>query len=387
MTIHLYTITWNEMAMLAFFFRHYESWVDRFVVYDDGSTDGTLDYLRGKPNVELRSFPRPHPDSFVVSQQALQNQCWKESRGQADWVIVTAIDEHLHHPEMLAYLTGCKTRGVTYVPALGYHMLTDEFPETHEHLARTRTIGASDGGYNKLRIFNPDAIRETSFSLGGHTATVEGRCIPPSRDEMLLLHYKDLGVAYTRARNSSLGERLGAYDRARNFGFQYFYSSDEYQRLLAERRSFAVDLSDAAYWPWDDNPEPRWWRPPDMARALQSERDATATLRQRVEQLEAQIAESWHALDRERDVTATLRLKVEQLEAQIAESAHALDHEREASASLRQTTERHETDIAELNRHGAELRELVERMTRSRSWRYTAPLRGLLTWVKGKQPT
>src|ERR1043165_4480886 len=46
------------MAMLAFFFRHYERWVDRFYIYDDGSTDGTLDYLYAKPNVELRSFPR-----------------------------------------------------------------------------------------------------------------------------------------------------------------------------------------------------------------------------------------------------------------------------------------------------------------------------------------
>jgi hypothetical protein len=261
MTIHLYTITWNEMAMLAFFFRHYESWVDRFFIYDDGSTDGTLDYLRGKPNVELRSFPRTHPDSFVLSQQALQDQCWKESRGEADWVIVTAIDEHLHHTDMRDYLAVCRARGVTYIPALGYHMLTDDFPEPHEHLARTRTIGAPDGEYNKLRIFNPDAIKETSFLVGGHKAAVEGRCVLPSRDEMLLLHYKDLGAAYPRERNRSLGERLTAMERARNFGFQYFYSDEEYQHVMAERRRTAVDLSDPSYFPWEDNPEPRWWRP------------------------------------------------------------------------------------------------------------------------------
>src|ERR1041385_460119 len=258
MTIHLYTITWNEMAMLAFFFRHYESWVDRFFIYDDGSTDGTLDYLRGKPNVELRSFPRTHPDSFVLSQQALQDQCWKESRGEADWVIVTAIDEHLHHTDMRDYLAVCRARGVTYIPALGYHMLTDDFPEPHEHLARTRTIGAPDGEYNKLRIFNPDAIKETSFLVGGHKAAVEGRCVLPSPDEMLLLHYNDLGPAHPRDRNRSVGERLSAVERARNFGFQYFYSDEEYQHVMAERRRTAVDLSDPSYFPWEDNPEPRW---------------------------------------------------------------------------------------------------------------------------------
>ena len=30
--------------MLAFFFRHYDPWVDRYVIYDDGSTDGSLEY-------------------------------------------------------------------------------------------------------------------------------------------------------------------------------------------------------------------------------------------------------------------------------------------------------------------------------------------------------
>jgi len=260
MIVHLYTITWNEMAMLAFFFRHYESWVDRFFIYDDGSTDGTLYYLRGKPNVEIRSFPRTDRDSFVLSQQALQNQCWKESRGHADWVIVTAIDEHLQHPDTRNYLAVCQERGVTYIPALGYHMLTDAFPEPHEHLARTRTIGAPDAQYNKLRIFNPDAIEEASFAIGGHGATIEGRCIPPSRDEMLLLHYKDLGADYTQERNHSLGARLGPRDRARNFGYQYFYSDHTYRRVIAERRRTAVDLSDPSYVPWKDNPEPRWWR-------------------------------------------------------------------------------------------------------------------------------
>ena len=38
--VHLYTICWDEADMLGFFFRHYDSWVDRYVIYDDGSTEG-----------------------------------------------------------------------------------------------------------------------------------------------------------------------------------------------------------------------------------------------------------------------------------------------------------------------------------------------------------
>ncbi|MBI4190914.1 MAG: glycosyltransferase family 2 protein, partial [Betaproteobacteria bacterium] len=43
--IHLYTMGWNEERLLPFFFRHYDPWVDRYVIYDDNSTDATLEML------------------------------------------------------------------------------------------------------------------------------------------------------------------------------------------------------------------------------------------------------------------------------------------------------------------------------------------------------
>ena len=63
--------------MLGFFFRHYDEWVDRYVIVDDGSTDGTLDLLHAHPKVEVRSFERT-PDSFVHAQTELNNHAWKD---------------------------------------------------------------------------------------------------------------------------------------------------------------------------------------------------------------------------------------------------------------------------------------------------------------------
>src|SRR6516225_4910569 len=95
-TTHLYTVCWDEADMLGFFFRHYDPWVDQYVVYDDGSTDGSREILQAHPKVELRNFTRVKLNSFALSHKAMQDEAWKESRGRADWVVVTAIDEHLH---------------------------------------------------------------------------------------------------------------------------------------------------------------------------------------------------------------------------------------------------------------------------------------------------
>jgi Glycosyl transferase family 2 len=98
MTVHLYAQCWNDEWMLPFFFRHYDRLVDRYFIYDDGSADGTWGLLRSHPKVEARRFERATPESFVLSEQAFSNECWKGSRGEADWVILTDIDEHLFHP-------------------------------------------------------------------------------------------------------------------------------------------------------------------------------------------------------------------------------------------------------------------------------------------------
>ena len=55
--VHLYAVCWNEAHILPYFFRNYEPWVQRFVIFDNGSTDGTQALLSAKPDVELGHFP------------------------------------------------------------------------------------------------------------------------------------------------------------------------------------------------------------------------------------------------------------------------------------------------------------------------------------------
>ena len=258
MKVHLYTILWNEEDMLGFFFRHYDRVVDRYFVYDNGSTDRTPEILASRSNVEVRPFLFSHPDSYVLSARMLHDSMWKESRGQADWVIVTAVDELLYHPLGLwLYLRLAKWRGTTAAPALAYQIITDTFPASHDDLARQHHLGAPLDDYNKLSVFNPDAIEETRYAVGRHSAMPKGHVRYPERDRLLLFHYKFLGMDYLSRRYALLRTALGSADRTQNYGFQYHADRAALQAEFDRVRAEAVDAIGA---PARELPRQRWWR-------------------------------------------------------------------------------------------------------------------------------
>jgi glycosyltransferase involved in cell wall biosynthesis len=257
--IHLYTILWNEEEMLPFFFRHYDPMVDRYVVYDDGSTDRTRAMLAAHPRVEVRPFVRSNSESFVLSCQSLHDEVWKESRGKADWVIMTDVDEHLYHPLGLGrYLWMMKRAGVTAVPALAFQMVADTFPSPREHLARTRRLGVPFDTYNKLSVFNPEAIVETCYGVGRHSAAPEGRVRYPRRDRLLLFHYKFLGLDYVLRRYTLLNGGLGPIDRQNCWGQQYLSHRSTLEAEFAALRRHAVKVTSAAARKLERQ---KWWGP------------------------------------------------------------------------------------------------------------------------------
>lgn len=262
MRTDLYTICWNEARMLPYFFRHYDRFVEHYIFYDDGSTDGTLDILAGRSNVEVRPFVRAVPDSYVRSAQVLHENMWKESRGRADWVIITAVDEHLHHPDLSGYLTRLSREDITAVPALGYQMIAQDFPGGDGLLAETVTFGAPFAPMSKLSIFNPASIAATGFELGRHMARPEGRVRFPQRDEVFNLHYKYMGLAYTHERHQMLKTGLGPTDLANRWGHRYQFSLQELERDYRDFEARAIDTSAPVEMLELAHREPRWWRSP-----------------------------------------------------------------------------------------------------------------------------
>ena len=222
--------------MLKYFFRHYDGLVDRYVFFDDGSTDQTLAILRKHPKVEIRPFPRlDENDSYVLAAQRVHNECWKESRGLADWVIFTAVDELLYTARLKSYLQTCTRKGVTAIPALGFQMISPTLPSENKPLTNLVTKGCPLVMMNKLSIFDPNKIDETNHIPGRHASEPVGNVKYPEKDVVLLLHYKYIDFEYTFNRYNELNQKLGLMDKKRGFGYEYAWTRE---RLKQEWDTF-----------------------------------------------------------------------------------------------------------------------------------------------------
>ncbi len=139
-------------------------------------------------------------------------------------------------------------------------MVTNEFPAKHEYLAASRTQGAPYGVMNKLSIFDPDLIEETNFEPGRHGANPTGKIVLPEEDELLLLHYKYLGLPYLVERNSFLCKGLGEIDRANGWGHQYTLDKEKHIEGWEFFRRRLVDIALLGADAWKGHSESRWWR-------------------------------------------------------------------------------------------------------------------------------
>jgi hypothetical protein len=237
--IHIYALCWNEERMLPHFFRHYDQLTTRYFIFDNGSTDQSIEMLKANPKVSLGHF-EVSGDSFVIAARDHYNQCWKQSLGQADWVIVCNIDEHIYHPNLKKYLGACKSKGVSLIIPKGYNMVADTFPQTDQPLNTIVKYGIRDSHWDKPQIFNPNKIHEMDFEVGRHRARPTGKVVIPWRKKVKLLHFKYLGLEYLIDKHSELRARMRARDIKERWGYQYSWdearNAEEYQRLKTQAK-------------------------------------------------------------------------------------------------------------------------------------------------------
>jgi glycosyltransferase involved in cell wall biosynthesis len=237
MKIWAYVTVWNEEKMLPYYLRHYSTFCDRIIVLDNESTDNTVSIANEYPMAEVRKFSTG--DTFNdYAHLELKHKCIEESKGNADYIIVSDCDEFIAHPNIKEFLQNNSQYSIIY-PA-GFQMVSFNFPDGDGQIYDSIKSGVPDPWYSKPILIDPNRVINFSWVEGCHEISLDsehvGETLHPVPTEIRplgewdgnpwgkwkmqfevldqfnefpikLLHYKFMGREYVKERYTQYAQR------------------------------------------------------------------------------------------------------------------------------------------------------------------------------------
>ncbi len=208
MTIHVFAHCRNERAIAGFFARHYSTFADRITIFDDGSTDGTLEILAQYPKVRVVHIKMDGLDERALLE--LAHRTIAAHKDIDDVCMWPDMDEIIHCPNMRECISRYIASGYNVIRTMGVNMMGAPLPvdDGVSQLVDIYRTGVRAPVYSKPIIVTPDS--GVRWSCGKHALANEHelRVMPdykyyePQEWRIKLLHYRFLTPDYCRERNA-----------------------------------------------------------------------------------------------------------------------------------------------------------------------------------------
>jgi hypothetical protein len=218
--IDMHVLCWNEEKMIPYFLNHYENLVSRIFVYDNKSNDDSTKLLKKHPKVTIISYDTNgeiRDDAYLQ----IKNTGWKNSKNNADIVIVCDMDEFLYADDLRSTILEFHNSDYTVVKPTGYDMITSDFSFDYtDKLTNLVKTGYRNDLFDKFVMFKPNEINEINYRGGCHFAVPSGN-VKLFENKLMLLHYKRLGLKYHLNKMRSYKKRLSDFNRTHKLGYEY----------------------------------------------------------------------------------------------------------------------------------------------------------------------
>lgn len=178
--------------LLPYWLRHYGSFCERLVVYDNESTDRTREIAKTAGVTVIPMVTNGRYDYEKI--HWFKNEAWKESlANEVDWVIVVDVDEILWHRDVNNILFRYRSEGVTFPKVSGWNMIAWELPKGVGQIYEEINQGVPNKEYYSKRcVFNPKKVIP-NYHAGCHSCEPTGEVIETSVAGLKLLHYSFFG--------------------------------------------------------------------------------------------------------------------------------------------------------------------------------------------------
>lgn len=245
MNVHLYSLCYNEIKILPFVIDYWKKIKEsseyfKAVVYDNGSNDGSLEFLSKFGFIETRHFDSEGLDDLKNIE--IKNNAWKESIGKADFVIVCDMDECLYSPNLNEELCKMKEGSFSICSPVWYNTVSDKpIPEYKSGKLYHQLRDTCSKGNSKCVLFDPSKISEINYTPGAHFCYPSGDVKHYNTDNIFVLHLNDLNLEYKFWKFEERRKRLSTVNKQHDFGIHYSFPEE---RVVSD---FESSLSEAVH--------------------------------------------------------------------------------------------------------------------------------------------
>lgn len=237
MNIDVYCLCWNEIKVLPFVIQYWKRFARHVYVFDNGSDDGSLELLAQYPDwITVRHFESNGFNDIVNKE--IKNNCWKGS--DADWVVVCDMDECLYAKDMLSEIGKLGKEGFNVISPQWCDVWGEKFPEYDEDKLCHEVIGGispvKKDYLHKFILFKPNDVKEINYGVGAHSCQPIGENIKITslKEDLWLIHLKNLSVDYRIERFKACAKRLSDTNKKYGFGFHYNMKAEETRKEFEE---------------------------------------------------------------------------------------------------------------------------------------------------------
>lgn len=263
--IWVYTLCYNEMRILPYIVKYWQKYADKVVVYDNGSIDGSQEFLNQFDFIELRHFDT-HNEFNDLFNKLIKNEAWKEARDRdVDFVQVSDLDEVIYSP--LSIKDICSSfiaNKIDIILTNWIEVIAETFPTkiNEEEFHKSKGFYGNNCGYPdpdrrilgkaKFMLFNPNTILESNFNEGSHFSNFIMRYpnvnpkyykIDDNDTQLYTLHFDKIGLDYLQYKYSKNCARLSNVNKENHWGIHYSFNDEQKKKEIDNLMQNKIDIS------------------------------------------------------------------------------------------------------------------------------------------------
>lgn len=257
MSICYVVLCFNEMDILPFVKQYWEKLeVDKVVVFDNGSTDGSIEYLQQFDWIEVRHFDSDGQNDII--QKSIKEQAYMELKDQYDIIIISDMDECFYFNDFKALGQRMIDEGYNCLVVPNYALCEDYKPQynddllLHEqcHMFYKQKLNHMNGfeELSKISIFNCKATDKVSMSVGQHYVMTSPRMMVMLSKDGFCLHIdKGFGIDYKFKVRQKMNDNLSQTNKNSGMCVEYSKSYEELEKEYVKNQKNSFDLNKMLY--------------------------------------------------------------------------------------------------------------------------------------------